>query len=81
MYPTEYGADFTKLDFQMNYNSTHFQLEVQTSLKEIQRIAGHYNFKNSFRPHRGGPLYDVWLEKEFLVEFVSDEIRSLNKTS
>lgn len=28
MYPTENGADFTKLDFQMNYNSTHFQLEV-----------------------------------------------------
>lgn len=79
MHPTEYGADFVKLDFLMNYNSTHFQLEVKTPLEEIQRIANQYNFKNSFRPHRGGPLYDVWFEKEFLVEFVSDEIRSFGK--
>jgi hypothetical protein len=77
MYSTEYGADFKKLDFNMSYNSTHFQLEVKTPLKDIKAMADKYNLQHKFRPNRGGPLYDVWFEKEFLVEFVSDEIRAL----
>jgi hypothetical protein len=77
MYSTEYGADFKKLDFNMSYNSTHFQLEIKTPLKDIKSIADRYSLQHKFRPSRGGPLYDVWFEKEFLIEFVSDEIRAL----
>ncbi|WP_413291350.1 hypothetical protein [Bdellovibrio sp. HCB337] len=79
MHPTEYGADFKKLDFDMNYNSTHFQLEVKTPLSDIQEVADNYGLAHKFRPTRGGPLYDVWFEKMLLVEFVSDEIRALAK--
>ena len=79
MYSTDYGADFKKLDFDMNYNSTHFQLEVNVPLKDIKTIADKHGLAHKFRPTRGGPLYDVWFEKELLVEFVSDEIRDLVK--
>ena len=35
------------------------------------------DFTTAFRPRLGGPLYEVWLESQILVEFVSDEIRNL----
>lgn len=78
MHPTEYGADFKKLDLKQNFNSTHFQIEVKTPLMEIKAVAEKFNLTHKFRPSRGGPLYDVWFEDQFLVEFVSDEIRNLN---
>lgn len=77
IYPTEYGADFKKLESKQNFNSTHFQLEIKTPLVEIKAIADRYNLSHKFRPSRGGPLYDIWFEDQFLVEFVSDEIRDL----
>ena len=73
MYATDYGADFRKFEFKQNFNSTHFQIEVDTPLKDK------FNLHHKFRPSRGGPLYDVWIEEQLLVEFVSDEIRSLIK--
>jgi hypothetical protein len=76
MYSTDYGADFKKLELRQNFNSTHFQLEVKTPLKDLQRIADKYGLNHKFRPYRGGPLYDVWFEDQFLIEFVSDEIRN-----
>ena len=79
MHATEYGADFRKHESKQNFNSTHFQLEVQIPVSEIKVVAEKYNFPHKFRPSRGGPLYDVWFEDQFLVEFVSDEIRNLAK--
>lgn len=79
MHPTEYGADFKKLESKQNFNSTHFQLEVKTPLSDIKAIADKYGLSHKFRPYRGGPLYDVWFEDQLLVEFVSDEIRNLLK--
>jgi len=79
MHSTEYGADFKKLEFKQNFNSTHFQLEVKTPLKDIKTIADKFGLAHKFRPSRGGPLYDVWFEEQLLVEFVSNEIRSLIK--
>lgn len=81
MYSTDYGADFKKLQFQQNFNSTHFQLEVQTPLEDLQRVANAYGFQHKFRPNRGGPLYDIWFEEQLLIEFVSDEIRTLAQPS
>ena len=80
MYATEYGADFRKMDSNVNYKSTHFQLEVDTTLQTIKSIADEYKFRHSFRPNRGGPLYDVWFEDQLLIEFTSDEIRKLSQT-
>lgn len=77
MHATSYGADFKKMESLMNYKSTHFQLNVDIPLEKIKQIADKYALKHSFRPTRGGPLYDVWFEDQFLVEFVSDEIRGL----
>lgn len=79
MHSTGYGADFKKLEFRQNFNSTHFQLEVLTPLEDLQRIADRFGLKHKFRPNRGGPLYDIWFEDQLLVEFVSDEIRNLLK--
>lgn len=79
MHPTEFGADFKKLESKQNFNSTHVQLEVSVRLVDIQSIADKYGFSHRFRARRGGPLYDVWFEKEFLVEFVSDEIRGISQ--
>lgn len=77
MHPTDYGADFKKMDVVQNFNSTHFQLEIDLPVNAIKAVADKYNFRHSFRPRRGGPLYDVWFEEQLLVEFVSDEIRQL----
>ena len=75
MHATDYGADFKKMDFKNSFNSTHFQLEIQSPLSDIKFIADRYGFQHKFRPNQGGPLYDVWFEKELLIEFTSDEIR------
>ena len=77
MHATSYGADFKKMESNVNYKSTHFQLEVDVPLSQIILVADKYKFQHSFRPNRGGPLYDVWFEEQFLIEFTSDEIRML----
>ncbi len=79
MHATDFGADFKKMDFNMNYKSTHFQLEVSNALDAIKLVAEKYKFRHAFRPSRGGPLYDVWFEDQFLIEFTSDEIRKLSQ--
>ena len=64
MHPADYGADFKKLDYCQNFNSTHFQLEINFPLDTIKTVAKKYGFNHGFRPNRGGPLYDVWFENE-----------------
>ena len=79
MIPTEVGANFKKLDIAQGFNSTHFQIEVDSPLDLIKEIAERYDCHHYFRPKFGGPLYEVWIEDQLLVEFVSDEIRGLEK--
>jgi hypothetical protein len=78
LYSTEAGANFKSIDVDHGYNSTHFQLEVKTSLNQIKQVAEKHKCNHLFRPRYGGPLYEVWIEEQFLAEFVSDEIRSNN---
>lgn len=80
MAPTDRGATFKKTEFNQVYNPTHVQLEVKAALDHLQSIANKYGCKHNPRPDpkRGGPLYEVWLEDDFLVEFTSDEIRAMN---
>lgn len=80
MYATDLGANFKPVVEKHGYNSTHFQLEVSISLAKIKSVADKYNCRNYLRPRFGGPLYEVWVEEQFLVEFVSDEIRALSKS-
>lgn len=78
MHATDYGADFKAVGSAQAYNSTHVQLAVKTPLRDLQAVADQFGFVHKFRPNRGGPLYDIWFEEQFLVEFVSDEIKTLS---
>jgi len=55
-------------------NSTHLNLEINKPLLEVKQIADRYGLTHCFRAGGGGPLYEVWLEDDFLVELVSKEI-------
>ena len=52
-------------------------LETAQSLDHLKAVAESHGLHHRFRPRLGGPLYEVWLENQILVEFVSDEIRNL----
>lgn len=79
MYPTDLGANFKAASEKHGYNSTHFQLEVDIPVESLKAVASKHNCHHYFRPRFGGPLYEVWIEDQFLVEFVSDEIREMVK--
>lgn len=70
MYPTESGACFKRIQTPIGYNSTHLQVETRLSISQIQKIADKFLCKNYFRELFGGPLYEVWIEDEFLVELI-----------
>lgn len=74
---TESGFSFQKIEGLSVPNSVHIQLETALPLRHIQKIADQFSCPHHFRPQSGGPLYEVWLESQFLVEFVSPEIRQL----
>ncbi len=79
MYPTSEGASFKEINASNSYNATHIQLETFTPLHQIQAIADKHGCQHYPRvnPRFGGPLYEVWIEEDFLIEFVSDEISNL----
>lgn len=56
---------------------SHFMVEYEGRLSDLQRIAHEYELVHRFRAKFGGPLYEVWLEENLLVEFFSPEITSL----
>jgi hypothetical protein len=76
MYPADGGARFEDIGITNGYNPTHVQLEVSVTLNHLQTIANKYGCRHGARcgPRRGGPLYEIWLEDDFLIEFVSNEI-------
>ena len=80
MYSTDLGANFKTATEKHGYNSTHFQLEVDISVESLKKIADKYNCHHYFRARFGGPLFEIWVEEQFLVEFVSDEIRGMVKS-
>ena len=81
MCPAAEGVDFRPTTTAHGYNSTHVQLEVDVMLGDIRAIADAHGCRHSLRrsPRLGGPLYDVWIEDEFLVELASDEIRATSQ--
>lgn len=54
-----------------------FMLETEQSLDHLKAVADKHELYHRFRPRLGGPLYEIWIESQILVEFVSDEIRHL----
>lgn len=75
--PGKHAAEFRPVEEVQNFNSTHFLLETAQSLDHLKAVAESHGLHHRFRPRLGGPLYEVWLESQILVEFVSDEIRNL----
>ena len=76
--PGEYAAYYKLVDVEQNFNSTHILLETVKSVNHLKRVADKYDLYHCFRPRFGGPLYEVWIEQEILIEFISNEIRSLS---
>ena len=74
--PGKHAAEYTLREEAQNFNSTHFMLETEQSLDHLKSVAEEYELHHRFRPRLGGPLYEVWIEAQILVEFVSDEIRN-----
>lgn len=79
MYPADEGARFKDIGITQKYNPTHVQLEVTVALSHLQSIANKFECQHGTRSdtRRGGPLYEVWLEDDFLIEFVSNEITAI----
>ena len=75
--PGKYAAEYASREVAQNFNSTHFMLETEQSLDQLKSVAEKHELYHRFRPRLGGPLYEIWLEPQVLVEFVSDEIRNL----
>jgi len=75
--PGKYAAEYRPFEAIQNFNSTHFQLETEQSLDHLKAVADKHELHHRFRPRLGGPLYEIWIESQILVEFVSDEIRNL----
>ena len=76
MHPTDLGANFQKTDQKLPYNSTHFQLRCNQPLEKIKEISDKHGCHHYLRAskRKGGPLYEVWIEKFLLVELTSEEI-------
>ncbi len=52
-------------------------IPTEQSLDHLKSVAEKHELHHRFRPRLGGPLYEIWIESQILVEFVSDEIRNL----
>ena len=74
----KYAAEYKLNEATQNFNSTHFLLETDQLVSHLQEIAEKYNLYHRFRPRFGGPLYEIWIEPELLVEFISNEIKNLS---
>ena len=70
----EHAAIYEKQPQTQNFNAVHVMLVANQSLAELIQIADKYGLTHRFRARFGGPLYEIWLEAELLVEFCSDEI-------
>ena len=75
--PGQYAAEYLLAEEKQNFNSTHCMLETEQSLDHLKAVAEKHELHHRFRPRLGGPLYEIWIESQVLVEFVSDEIRDL----
>lgn len=68
------GGDFADVD-SFTRGSVHLNLDTEVSAEEIKKIAAEFGYRYCYRPKSGGPLHEVWLENELLVELVSPELR------
>lgn len=68
--PDETGVLFGASEDKTPSRAVHVQLESSVSPEELERIAGEYGCDFLFRERYGGPLYEMWIEKHCLVEFL-----------
>jgi hypothetical protein len=75
-----HGASFEPIEQIILNNLTHIQIRTSVSYDEMMQYIVAEGLHFHCRPAHGGPLLEVWLEEQLMVELVSDEIsrRSLN---
>lgn len=77
--PTDEGADFTEDKEASKFGSVHINLRVDLTGDQVKTLAKKYGYTYHFRPYGGGPLHEVWLENELMVELVTKDLWSKNK--
>lgn len=73
----EHSATYVQQPNALTYSNAHCLLEYSGKLQTIVDVAEKYGLKHRFRERFGGPLYELWLEDNLLIEFISKEIKSL----
>lgn len=73
--PTDEGADFRSIKAISHFSSTHINIETALTGAEVKVIADRYGYKHFFRPIHGGPLHEVWIDNELLIELVTKDLR------
>ena len=76
-YPNRAAAILAELTDGSAYPFPSKTKDTAQSLDHLKVVAEKHELHHRFRPRLGGPLYEIWLESQILVEFVSDEIRNL----
>lgn len=80
IYRIEFGkhaAEYNDQKQEQNFNASHVMIETEKSVEWLRAIAEKHSLVHRFRSKFGGPLYEVWIEDYLLVEFLSEEIKSL----
>ncbi len=72
---TNEGADFQRSPITDAFHSTHLNLTTDLTGDEVKNIAKKYSYHHYFRPSNGGPLHEVWIDDQFLLELVTKELQ------
>jgi len=67
------GGDFRD-DPKAEGQPVHLNLSVGGSTADVVALAKRLGCPYHFRPGDGGPLHEVWLEEDFMVEIVTPDL-------
>ena len=73
----EHCATYVRQPNALEHSNSHCLIEYSGKLQAIVRVADKYGLRHRFRERFGGRLYELWLEDNLLIEFVSEEIKNL----
>jgi hypothetical protein len=73
LYATDEGGEF-RAGSASGGNSVHLNLTVEATTAEIVERAKRQGSRYVFRAGSGGPLHEVWIEEDFLVEVVTPDL-------
>ncbi len=73
VYLSDEGGDF-KTDSKAHGQPVHLNLSIGGSTEDVVALAKKLGCPYHFRPGSGGPLHEVWLEQDFMVELVTPDL-------